>query len=117
LIAEAAAERGSSIGLFIDEVQYLSRAELGAVVVACHQIAQRNLPLLFVGAGLPQIAALAGNAKSYAERLFNYPEVARLEPEAATDALIKPARGEGIEFTADAVAEILRVTERYPYFL
>jgi len=116
-VAEAAAERNTAIGLFIDEVQYLSPDELAAVVVACHEIAQRNLPLLFVGAGLPQIAALAGNAKSYAERLFNFPQVARLEPDAASDALTKPARDEGVTFEAAAVEEILRLTECYPYFI
>ena len=77
-VAEAAAERRSAVGLFIDEIQYLSAVELAAVAVACHEIAQRNLPLLFIGAGLPQVAALAGRAKSYAERLFDYPEVGPL---------------------------------------
>ena len=116
-IAEAAAERKMAIGLFIDEVQYLRADELAAVVVACHEIAQRNLPLLFIGAGLPQIAALAGNAKSYAERLFNYPQVDQLPPAAARDALEKPAQGEGVTFEPAAVAEILRVTEGFPYFI
>ncbi len=116
-IAEAAAERKMAIGLFIDEVQYLSADELAAVIVACHEIAQRNLPLLFIGAGLPQIAALAGNAKSYAERLFNYPQVDQLPPAAARNALEKPAKDEGVTFEPDAVAEILRATEGYPYFI
>jgi AAA ATPase domain len=116
-VAEAAVERGSAIAIFIDEVQYLSDKELAAVVVACHEIAQRNLPLYFVGAGLPQIAALAGNAKSYAERLFNYPEVDKLKPDAAREALVIPARVEGVEYNDDAIDEILRVTERYPYFI
>jgi hypothetical protein len=116
-IAEAAAERKMAVGLFIDEVQYLSADELAAVVVACHEIAQRNLPLLFIGAGLPQIAALAGNAKSYAERLFNYPQVDQLPPAAARDALVKPAKDEGVNFEPAAVAEILRATEGYPYFI
>jgi hypothetical protein len=116
-VAEAAAEKNSAVCIFIDEVQYLSRPELTAVVVACHEAAQRNLPLLFIGAGLPQIAALAGNAKSYAERLFNYPEIGQLAPNDAKDALVKPAKDAGVEIDADAVAEILRVTERYPYFI
>ena len=116
-VAEAAAERKMAIGLFIDEVQYLSADELAAVIVACHEIAQRNLPLLFIGAGLPQIAALAGNAKSYAERLFNYPQVDQLPPAAARDALEKPAKDEGVTFEPAAVAEILRVTEGFPYFI
>jgi hypothetical protein len=116
-VAEAAAERKIAIGLFIDEVQYLNPNELAAVVVACHEIAQRNLPLLFIGAGLPQIAALAGNAKSYAERLFNFPQVDQLPPAAARDALVKPAEGEGAAFEPAAVDEILKATEGYPYFI
>lgn len=116
-IAEAARERGTAIAIFIDEVQYLSDKELAAIVVACHEIAQNNLPFYFVGAGLPQIAALAGNAKSYAERLFHYPEVDKLHPDAAREALVAPARREGVEYTDDATDEILRVTERYPYFI
>ncbi|MFM8747921.1 MAG: AAA family ATPase [Aestuariivirga sp.] len=116
-LCEAAAERNTAIGLFVDEVQYLSPRELAALVLACHETAQRNLPLFFVGAGLPQIAALAGNAKSYAERLFNYPGIDKLPPEAAREALTAPARKEGAAFESDAVEEILRVTERYPYFI
>ena len=58
-MAEAAAARNTAVGLFIDEVQYLSSSELAAVIVACHEIAQRNLPFLFIGAGLPQVASLA----------------------------------------------------------
>ncbi len=116
-IAEAAAERKTAIGLFIDEVQYLSPKELAALVVACHEIAQKGLPFIFIGAGLPQFAALAGNAKSYAERLFSYPEIGPLPPEDAKQALIKPARQERVEFAADALGAILKITERYPYFL
>ncbi len=116
-VAEAAAEKKSAIAILVDEVQYLSSKELGAIIVACHEIAQRNLPLYFVGAGLPQIAALAGNAKSYAERLFNYPEIDKLPDEAAREALVRPAMQEDVQFDEDAVTEILRVTERYPYFI
>ena len=116
-VCEAAKERKVALGLFLDEVQYLSSKELAALIVACHEVAQRNLPLLFVGAGLPQIAALAGNAKSYAERLFTYPEVGQLDPPFAHTALVNPAKNEGADFDDDAVEEILRVTERYPYFI
>ena len=116
-VCEAAKERNVALGLFLDEVQYLSPHELASLIVACHEVAQRNLPLFFVGAGLPQIAALAGNAKSYAERLFTYPEVGQLDAQAARAALVHPARIEGVEFEGGAVDEILRVTERYPYFI
>lgn len=116
-VCEAAKERNVALGVFLDEVQYLSSGELASMIVACHEIAQRNLPMLFIGAGLPQIAALAGNAKSYAERLFNYPEVGQLDASAARAALVLPARNEGADFQDEAVEEMLRVTERYPYFI
>lgn len=116
-VAEAARERDPAVCLFIDEVQYLSAKELAAVVVGCHEIAQQGLPLLFIGAGLPQVAALAGNARSYAERLFSYPEDGPLDPEAARRAIIEPARGQGIHYLPDAVDELLRQSHRYPYFL
>ena len=116
-VAEAAVERRSAIGLFIDEIQYLSAVELAAVVVACHEIVQRNLPLLFIGAGLPQVAALAGRAKSYAERLFDFPEVGRLEPDAARAAIAIPAQKEGVAFADGAIDAILLATRNYPYFI
>lgn len=116
-VAIAAKERNSGICLFIDELQYLSREELAALIVACHEVAQRNLPFLLIGAGLPQLAALAGNAKSYAERLFTYPQMGPLDPSAARDALVHPACHLGVVFEDEAVEEVLRVTECYPYFL
>ena len=116
-VAEAAAERRSAVGLFLDEIQYLSSVELAAVVVACHEIAQRNLPVLFIGAGLPQVAALAGKAKSYAERLFDYPEVGPLDSDAARAAIAIPARKEGVSFDDGAVDAILQATHNYPYFI
>ena len=116
-MAEAAADRHSAVGLFIDEVQYLSATELAAVIVACHEIAQQNLPFLFVGAGLPQVAALAGEAKSYAERLFDYPQVGALDSHDARLALVKPAEAEGVSFDGDAVEEILAAAQNFPYFI
>ena len=116
-MAEAAADRHTAVGLFIDEVQYLSAVELAAVTAACHEIAQRNLPYLFVGAGLPQVAALAGKAKSYAERLFDYPEVGPLESHDARSALVKPAEAEGVAFEEGAVEEILAAAQNFPYFI
>ena len=116
-MVEAAAARHTAVGLFIDEVQYLSSSELAAVIVACHEIAQQNLPFLFIGAGLPQVAALAGKAKSYAERLFDYPQVGPLEHSDARLALVKPARAEGVSFDGDAVDEILAAAQNFPYFI
>ncbi len=116
-LAQAAHEAKSAVAIFIDEVQYLSRDELGAIIVACHQAAQSGLPLFFVGAGLPQMAALAGNAKSYAERLFNYPEIGPLDHQAARQALVEPAKRAGISLEEGATDAILAITERYPYFI
>ena len=116
-VCEAAKERNVALAIFLDEVQYLSSGELASLIVACHEVAQRNLPMFFAGAGLPQIAALAGNAKSYAERLFNYPEVGQLDPSAASAALLHPAKREGVELEDGAVQQILHLTERYPYFI
>ena len=116
-MAEAAADRRTAVGLFIDEVQYLSSAELAAVMVACHEIAQQNLPFLFVGAGLPQVAALAGKARSYAERLFDYPEIGPLEDGDARSALVNPAQAEGVSLDGDAVDEMLAAAQNFPYFI
>ena len=115
--ARVAAERGTAVGLFVDEIQYLSSQELAAVIVACHEIAQENLPFLFMGAGLPQVAALAGRAKSYSERLFDYPEIGSLEAEDARAALVKPAEAEGVSFESGAVDEILSAAKNFPYFI
>ncbi len=117
IVAQAAADRNTAIALFVDEVQYLAAEELGAVIVGCHEIAQRNLPFLFVGAGLPQVVALSGRAKSYAERLFDYPAVGPLDPADARAALLKPARAEGADFEPDAVELILAGAQNYPYFI
>jgi hypothetical protein len=116
-IGEAASERRTAFALFIDEVQYLNEDELSSLVVACHALAQRGLPFHLIGAGLPQVAALSGNARSYAERLLAYPEIGPLEKHAAITALTKPAEAEGARFTPDALDKIIDNTERYPYFL
>lgn len=116
-LGEAAQDRGRAIALFIDEMQYLAEPEIGALIMAIHRIAQRQLPVLLVGAGLPQLVALAGRSKSYAERLFAFPEIGPLPPGAAREALRGPARLQGVDFTDTALADIVAVTQGYPYFL
>ncbi len=116
-VAEAAEERGTAAALMIDELQYVPDNELGALITALHQCAQRLLPVTLLGAGLPQLVAGLGRAKSYAERLFEFPEIGPLEPEAAMRALTAPAGREGVKYTRDALKEILEQTQRYPYFL
>lgn len=116
-LGEAAQERSRGVVLLFDEVQFLSRQQLEAVIEALHKMVQRKLPVTLVGAGLPQIAELAGDAKSYAERLFKFPEIGNFGEEDARAALTKPAADEGIGYDEDALIEALRVTGGYPYFL
>lgn len=116
-VGHAAADAGVGWILLVDEVQYLNSEELAALIVALHRVSQKGLPVLFFGAGLPQLAALAGEAKSYAERLFLYPHVGALDPSAAREAIRGPVETEG-ETIADAALDRIAVqTERYPYFL
>lgn len=116
-VAEAAQDRGTAVVICIDELQYLSVKEFGALIMAIHKVTQRSLPMLLVGAGLPQILALAGKSKSYAERLFTYPSIGPLEREDALAALERPVNNEGVSFEMAALELILKQTEGYPYFI
>lgn len=116
-VGQAAKAAAKPICILVDELQYLSEKEFGALIMGVHKLNQLNLPLIFIGAGLPQILALAGESKSYAERLFLFPPVGALEPADAREALVKPARQGGGDYGKEALEEILRLTERYPYFL
>lgn len=116
-IGEAARAAGRGWVLLVDEVQYLKPAEFAALIVALHKASQRNLPVLFFGAGLPQVAALSGDAKSYAERLFLFPFVGALDPDAARSAIRTPLADEDESITDEALDLILSKTLRYPYFL
>jgi hypothetical protein len=116
-VGEAALDRGSGFLLAIDEVQYLSSEELGALISAIHRTVQLSLPVMLVGAGLPQLPGLAGEAKSYAERLFDFPEIGSLDTGDATQALAVPAESQRVAFEPRALAAILDHTEGYPYFL
>lgn len=113
----AAKADGRALILFIDEVQYLSAADLSALIVATHKLGQRALPFLLIGAGLPQLAGLAGEAKSYAERLFDYPAVGPLLPPAARDAIAQPLKRESLAIEDKALEHIVKQTRGYPYFL
>lgn len=103
--------------LLIDEVQYLNSKDLSALLVSLHQMNQLELPVMFVGAGLPLVAKLAGDAKSYAERLFKFCEIGPLSSEDVRDAVEKPIEDEGASIDADAVAEMEHGTQGYPFFL
>jgi AAA ATPase domain len=114
---EAAAERDSGILLAVDEIQYLTGTELAALITAIHRTTQRDLPVVLVGVGLPQLPGIAGEAKSYAERLFEFPAIGSLDVDDARAAIEAPAAELGVEFSAQAVEEIVRRAHGYPYFL
>lgn len=114
---EAARSAGTAIVMFIDELQYVHEEELASLITALHRAAQRGLPIMLVGAGLPQLRGRMGRAKSYAERLFEFPEVGALSLDAARQAIEKPAIDAGVRFEASALDRIIRETECYPYFL
>ena len=114
---EAAAERDSGILLAIDEVQYLAVGELAALITAIHRTTQLDLPVVLVGAGLPQLPGLVGDAKSYAERLFEFPAIGPLGPDDARAAIRLPAAEQGLELVEDALDAIVEGARGYPYFL
>lgn len=117
LIGKAAQAARRGWILLIDEVQYLSEADLSALIVALHRMSQEGLPVLVVGAGLPQIARLAGEAKSYSERLFHYPAVGALDPASARQAVEKPIVDEEAAIEPEALQAIVERTKGYPFFL
>ena len=115
--AAAAQKAGTALALFVDELQYVKEDELAVLIIALHRTAQRRLPVVLVGAGLPQLRGRMGQAKSYAERLFDFPEIGPLPPEAAQLAIVKPTHDRGIDVTPDALDRIVEETRGYPYFL
>lgn len=116
-IAEAAEERQTAVAILVDEIQYLSRKELGALIMAMHKMQQKQLPLVLLAAGLPVLPGMAGESKSYAERLFNFPDIGALSEPDASKALRDPAREAGVEFQEDALQEVFHLTHGYPYFI
>lgn len=114
---EAARERNTGIVLAVDEVQYLKASDLGALISAIHRTVQLNLPVVLVGAGLPQLPGLTGSAKSYAERLFRFPHIGSLDAEEARDVLKLPVLDTGVKYTRQALDRVLERTQGYPYFL
>ena len=115
--ALAARDCETAIVMFIDELQYVPEEQLAALIAALHSASQKQLPITMVAAGLPQLLGQMGRAKSYAERLFEFVSIDRLDSQAAEAALRKPAENEGADIEGAAVAEILKETQGYPYFL
>jgi hypothetical protein len=116
-VGRAAKAAGTILVMFIDELQYVEERQMAALISALHRCAQLQLPVTLIGAGLPQLRARMGDAKSYAERLFQFPEIGALSKEDAELAIIKPAADEGVSVDRHAVERIVSETKGYPYFL
>lgn len=117
LVGRAAERAERPVVLLVDEIQYLSQADLAALIVALHRVSQKVLPVVFFGGGLPQLAALAGEAKSYAERLFEFAEVGPLEDSEANNAIVAPLARNNVAIDPAALAQIREATHGYPYFV
>jgi hypothetical protein len=116
-LGEVARAHDTGIMLTVDELHYVDLATFTALIVGLHRAAQRRLPITIAGAGLPTLAALSGDAKTYAERMFTFPIIGALSEDQAAQALGAPAADEGVRWADDALARALEVTERFPYFL
>lgn len=116
-VGQAVKEKNTALILFIDEIQYIEDDQFAALIMALHKCTQKQLPVLLIGAGLPQLVAQAGRAKSYAERLFEYPEIGPLSTSEAIKALQIPAERLSVEYQVKALNEIVHHTQAYPYFL
>jgi hypothetical protein len=113
----AAKAADTALAIFIDELQYVKEPQLAVLITAMHRTEQRRLPVVLVGAGLPQLRGQMGNAKSYAERLFDFPVVGALPPDAARLAIERPLSSEGVSITTESMDLILELTQGYAYFL
>ena len=116
-IGEAASDRNCAVAILIDEIQYLSMKELGALIMAMHKLQQKQLPMVLLAAGLPVLPGLAGESKSYAERLFSFPNIGELSREDAYKAIRDPALAASVDFEDGALIKIYEHTKGYPYFL
>ena len=117
IVGATAKAEDTGVALFVDELQYVNETELAALITALHRASQLLLPIVMFGAGLPQVRGNMGRAKSYAERLFEFPEIGALTPDDARRAIAKPAQNEGVAIEPDALDAIVAQTQGYPYFL
>ena len=117
ILGEYAQMANTPVCFFIDEIQNMKLEELEAIISAIHRTNQKGYPIVVIGAGLPKIAKMAGDIKSYSERLFRFTQIGTLSPEAAIDALTQPAYKRGVTYTPEAIGLIMKETEGYPYFI
>ena len=117
VIGEAAKEKNTVVVMLVDEMQYLGESDLAALIMALHRVGQKQLPIVLIGAGLPQLVGIAGRARSYAERLFLYPPVGALTEAEAIKAIQSPLKLAHCELTEPAMQKLFNLTQGYPFFL
>lgn len=117
-IGAAARERDQGIAFLLDELQFISEVEYRALISALHRAnCQRRLPITMAAGGLPQIPKLSGEARSYAERLFQFRAIGKLARVDAEQALVEPAGELGVAYSRGALAAALEWSDDYPFFL
>jgi hypothetical protein len=116
-LGQVAADHDTGVFITVDELHYVRLPILEALVAGLHRATQLALPITVAGAGLPSLAALTGEAKSYAERMFTFPVIGSLAPEQAREALVVPAEDEGVRWEEEALTHVVEATCGYPYFL
>jgi hypothetical protein len=116
-LGTAAKAKKKGIAFFLDELQFVDETQYRALISALHRCTQKQVPVTVAAAGLPQIPRLSGEARSYAERLFDFPTIASLPEESATRAIVGPARKLNVKYTEEAVAEALAWTAGYPFYI
>jgi hypothetical protein len=116
-LGASASDRGTGVVVFVDEMQELSSSELAALCTAVHEAGQRAVPFYVIGAGLPSLPGLLAEARSYAERLFDYRPIGPLAGPDAEIAVVRPAALQGVVWAAEAVEAIVDTSAGYPYFL
>ncbi|MGC1165360.1 MAG: ATP-binding protein [Solirubrobacterales bacterium] len=116
-LGAAARNGGTGVAIFLDELQFVDEVQYRALISALHRATQKELPIAVAAAALPQIPLLTGEARSYAERLFDFPTIGNLDEMAATAALVEPARRQGVEYSPDALLKALEWTAGYPFYV
>ncbi len=119
VMGETARDLGIGVLVLVDELQESTPVEMLAVNMAVHALGQADspLPVCFIGAGLPSLSAQLAEATSYAERLYEYRPIGLLEPAAAGDALVIPARERAVDWTDEGLAVAVATAHGYPYLL
>ena len=116
-MGEICVKTKQSFCFFIDEIQYIKKEELGALLVALHRCNQLGYPIMVICSGLPSVLKMLSDIKSYSERLFYYKTVDNLSKEDAEQAIVNPVKKIKVEYKREAIDKIIDITKGYPFFI